>query len=386
MSGSFSGTLVWAGCPPVVWTCEATPAEAGRLQARVGLEGKGLLARAVLRYEPGTALATWTLEEAEIDLGVWFKPLLARLAPTWRDDDLQVRGRLLARSRGVRSDEGLSGTVALQWLDGAMDSASRSIDVTGIELRLQIDDLARPASPRGQSLQFARAGVAGVEIKNGKCDFQIENGNRVRVASAVVETLGGRLSADPFSFTVSDQGVSSIKAQISAKEVALAEVALFLPKVILEAHGKVSGGLGISWDPQTGIALGVGSLRLDRLDAVEIRLFPQPGFLTDRVPETLSLLPAWTGALGRLLTVTNPARQVLRAIEMGELPLVVDELELRTQPNGDDLGRTARVAMSARPKVPGVVESVSFEVNVSGPLDQVLRIGMENSISSITNK
>lgn len=384
-AASMRGTVAWSGCPPVTWSIEVPPATGSPWQGRVIVTGQGIDVRGTVAYDNENTLV-WDLTEFSLDLAIWFKPLFARFAPDQRDDDVVVRGAVTGSAKGRRTPTGLTGEGSFAWSDGALSSVSRAFELSGLNLQVELDRLEQPSTPPGQTLRFALARVSGVEITDGLVRFQIEQGTRVRVESARLSALGGSLVAEPFAFAFSHEGIEAINARVNASGVALAQVALLLPKVILEAQGKISGGVGLGWNSTTGFALGDGSLRIDRLESVEVRLSPQPGFLTDSVPVTLSLLPAWMGPLSRRMTIANPAHQVLRAIEMGEMPLVVDDLELRTRPEGDAAGRTAHVALSARPKVPGVVEAVDIEVNVSGPLDQVIRIGLENSISSVTSK
>jgi hypothetical protein len=384
-AASMKGTVVWKGCPPVSWSVELPPASQAPWRGRVAVTGQGIDVRGTFAYDIGNTV-TWELAAFSLDLSIWFKPLLARVAPEQSADDMVVRGTLAGSAQGKRTPTGLTGGGSIKWSDGVLSSVSRSFELTGLNLYVELNHLEPLSTAPGQRLQFEVARVSGVEITDGVVRFQIEHGKTVHVESAQIRALGGSLVAEPFAFAFSHQGIEAIKARVNASGVALTQVALLLPKVILEAQGKISGGVGLGWDSRTGFALGDGSLRIDRLESVEVRLFPQPGFLTDNVPVTLSLLPAWMGPLSRRMTIANPAHQVLRAIEMGEMPLVVDDLELRTRPEGDAAGRTAHVALSARPKVPGVVEAVDIEVNVSGPLDQVIRIGLENSISSVTSK
>ena len=113
-----------------------------------------------------------------------------------------------------------------------------------------------------------------------------------------------------------------------------------------------------------------------------MRLTATPGFLTQRLPARISLLPSWTGALGRWLAPVNPAYHDMQEIEMGRANLRVETLRIDLTPEGDEQGRTAQVYVSARPEqAGGTVKEVTFQVNVSGPLAAVLRLGMNQNMS-----
>ena len=73
------------------------------------------------------------------------------------------------------------------------------------------------------------------------------------------------------------------------------------------------------------------------------------------------------------------AFDTLRRIELGETPLVLDRLRVQLLPDGPDGARTLHAEVAARPAVPGAVKTVSFAVNVTGPLSQLLRLGLANS-------
>jgi hypothetical protein len=97
------------------------------------------------------------------------------------------------------------------------------------------------------------------------------------------------------------------------------------------------------------------------------------------MPERFALLPAWFGPFSRWFSPVNPGFADLVAIELGRTALQVESLDVRLTPEGDDRGRSARVLVKARPEVAGTsVGSVSFEIDVNGPLAYVLRLGAEN--------
>ena len=78
----------------------------------------------------------------------------------------------------------------------------------------------------------------------------------------------------------------------------------------------------------------------------------------------------------------NPAYAILRSIEMGERALDLTTLDLDLHPDGDPSGRTARVVVMTRPAgKPSEVGSVRFELNVSGPLADFVRLLAERRVN-----
>jgi hypothetical protein len=122
-----------------------------------------------------------------------------------------------------------------------------------------------------------------------------------------------------------------------------------------------------------------GSLAVAAGQPATVRLASSPGLLTGNSPPRIALLPASMGALSRWFSLENPAHGMLQRIELGQAPLAVENLRLQLYPDGAGGARSARVEVVARTTGVGdVVEKVTFTVNVSGPLDQVLRLGLDN--------
>jgi hypothetical protein len=139
--------------------------------------------------------------------------------------------------------------------------------------------------------------------------------------------------------------------------------------------------MAVSWSAAAGVTAGDGRLQIAPGEVASLRLSVAPGFLTSKVPRRLALLPAWLGPIARAFSPENPAYETLRAIETGEMRLELNSLDVGLQPEGDPAGRTARVILTARPAKTDVVESVRFEINVAGPLADVVRMGLEGRVN-----
>jgi len=104
--------------------------------------------------------------------------------------------------------------------------------------------------------------------------------------------------------------------------------------------------------------------------------------LTARVPQYFDLLPAWLGPLARWARPVNPAYAAMKSIELGQAELRVKTLDVLLTPDGDERGRSATVRLVAQPEQPGsAVKEVSFDVNVAGPLNEVLKLGIDRGFS-----
>jgi hypothetical protein len=158
----------------------------------------------------------------------------------------------------------------------------------------------------------------------------------------------------------------------------LAELSHLLPAALSEASGRINGQVGFDWNLAGGARAGRGEMTVSADTPAALRLAPAPGFLTERVPARIQLLPAWLGPLARWLAPENPAHGTLSDIELGRQPLQVEQLRVELRPDGPDGARSATVIVAARPALGGAVERVAFTINVSGPLDQVVRLGLDD--------
>jgi hypothetical protein len=109
-----------------------------------------------------------------------------------------------------------------------------------------------------------------------------------------------------------------------------------------------------------------------------IQLASTPGFLTQHLPERIKLLPDWLRLPPNWFAPVNPAYGTLEKIERGEQDLTVEQLRVELYPDGPEGARSATVAVTARPLAGSAVELVSFTINIAGPLQQVLEIGLDD--------
>ncbi len=379
LSGELSGevtSLQIPGLPPLRWQVILRAGSgAGTRIAELTANAPGLRARAEVQL---TAFGegTWRLLEGEVDAARWFALLAPKFFPALVD--AVVTGTLAVSGEGTLHEGKLTGRTQLELRDGAIRDSASTWSVTGVALRGALQQLPALVSDEPFKFSFIAATVAGLDIRDGAIELSIDGNGQVQVARATAAMLDGHVEVTPFAFSLAKP---ELKSDVHFTAIEIERLAAFLPPVLADATGKVSGRMAVSWSAAAGLSPGSGRLQIDPGAAATLRLAPKPGFLTSRVPERLSLLPKSLGPLARMFSPINPAYETLRAIEMGEMRLEVNALDVGLRPDGDSEGRTARVVMTARPAAKNTaVESVRFEVNVSGPLADLVRMGLEGKI------
>ncbi|MEX2044825.1 MAG: YdbH domain-containing protein [Opitutus sp.] len=378
LTGELTGELAvakLAGAPPLSWKVVFKEGgHAGERLADLVVEAPGLMLRGEARMQT-LSTGSWRFDEARIEVASWL-PIVAR-ALNLDLPGLEAEGEFVLSGAGeVRAGEP-SGRVQLEWRDGALRDSTQGWAIEGIGLRGTLGRIPSIASDGPLTLGFREATGFGLTTRNGMVEFSIDADGTVRIARATSEFMEGRVELAPFEFK---PGQPETSAEVRFDGVEVGQLAGLLPPVLTSAEGRVSGRMTLGWSAAGGLQPGNGRLQIDPGQAASLRLSAAPGFLTSRVPRRLSLLPDWLGPLARAFSPENPVYETLRAIEMGEMRLEVNSLDIGLLPEGDPAGRTARVVVTARPARADVVDSVRFEVNVFGPLVEVLRLGLEGRV------
>jgi hypothetical protein len=138
----------------------------------------------------------------------------------------------------------------------------------------------------------------------------------------------------------------------------------------------------LKWSAATDFQVGVGHLELRDDEPTVVRLSPSFGLLTGRLEPYLDLSAYIGKTLGRLIHPENPAYKDLQSVELGKSELRVSSLRVNLTPDGDEQGRSATVQFVAQPMEKGsTVKKVTFDVNVAGPLNAVLKLGLRQNFS-----
>jgi hypothetical protein len=380
LTGELSGQLLlsgWGDLPEIHWQIRSMPTPTGDNQLVAEFTAHGLKVEWDLQLAQKDGAISWQIRTAEIDLRVWGPPLAAKFGEVAVPTDFGVAGHLKVAGSGTVNGSDLAGILTVTLADGSAWSVQQKWNLNHIDLESQL-----ALASEGALLQTLRLHVSEVQAL-GFSATQLavyatgDKLHRLHIRQAGLTMLGGHINLRPF---ILDPAKPAIDTTADLDGVDLGALAAFVPEALSEAKGQVSGRIAVRWSAKLGTQAGDGSLTVSPDSPASIRLTSTPGFLTQHTTERLQLLPDGFGRLAHWLSVENPAYDTLRRIELGELPLKVEKLQVELYPDGPNGPRSATAVVVAKPADGSAVGLVSFTVNVSGPLDEVLKLGTNENV------
>jgi hypothetical protein len=378
LSGEISGKFVLpaqVAVPPWDWKLRVIPDGALRRKAELSVGAAGARLRIDAAVDLVGGEGTWNIREGEVDPAAWF----AIIAPQVMSgaSGIKVDGRVILSGGGtlVRGNHP-HGTIKFVWSNGSVRDDAHGWRFEGVTLTGQLDgdftNLAAARSERPWQLTVKTITTTRFGARNLAIDAQLNENGTVSLLSARVELAGGDVTIDPNTVSIFPP---VLDFNLRVNRVGLQDLVGVVPASLADARGRIDGMVRLGWSKAAGIRVGAGHFALRDDEVATLRLAPTPGFLTHRFPEHLSVLPAWTGPLAKLMQPLNPVYGDARDIELGRTSLQIVSFDLKLTPKGDNHGRTVVVSVSARAIQPqAAVKLVSFEINVSGPLESLLQM------------
>ncbi len=360
-----------AGLPTLPWSAEVEQHLDGRARYAASAEFAGAPFAATLQLQPAKP-GWWKIERASWDLNRIWTEVVQPLVPDL--SDLAVTGELRLHGEGRWHDESPEGPLQVTWGEGTVTMAEPAVSAEGVELAFELNNWMTGQRAGQGALKVARATVGTLEFTDAVVALLWQPNGAVFFGPGEVNALGGKLVLGAVEWT----GPAELVVRLRAVSLSLAELARLSPSVIRRASGTVSGELVVRWDEKAGLLPIDGRLAIDREEGVEVTLAPQPGFLTDQVPRRYELLPSWLGPIARAFAPKNPAHPMLVGIELGQVPLRVEDLAIFFYPPDDPFQRTARIQLEGHPTDHSLVEKVSIQINLSGPWTDILRLGLDD--------
>lgn len=344
----------------VLVTFDARANNAGDWEGNVMAATDGLNLAAEGTYRRKEADVVFRVPQGQIDLQVW-QGQLQEIFPL-PGGRAELAGVLTVAVEGTVAD-GLvqaSGTVSVR--DGALTLPGGKFAAVGISYDAEFTDLVRLVSKPG-TVRVNEVTAGGFQVRNLDAVVTFEDSNRMAVARAAFEALGGGVSAEPFVYQFDR---AELAAVVVASRLDVAEIVALAKDLPARATGRVDGRVPLRIDA-TGVKFGTGWLAL-----------------TPGVPAELQLNAK--GLLTRGNNPKSPAYAVLEKVETGLLRLKLGEMRLDIYPPNQPPGRSARLRLAGEPADPTVKAPVTLDLNVNGPLEQLINLGLDPRVGTGSGK
>jgi hypothetical protein len=344
-----------APAPPLAVTLAAHVNEREIVVGHVKAAGPGLALDGDVDFNLASSELTFRVPAVSVGVKSWqaFVQQVLTLPAT----DWTVDGKITGTGEGKWSQGKLSGAARLQLRDGQAGYPAKAITATGIEADLEITDLAhfatRPATLRVQELRTGE-----LSLRDMHYEFHFENTEAVAISKATFLALGGTVAAEPFQYRFDRQELDAV---VVVEGISVEDVMALTPDLPAKATGRLNGRFPLRIDAG-GLHLGTGWLQLKPGAYAEIQ-FNAEGLLT-------------SGA-----APNSPSYTVLKKVESGLLKLKLSELRLDIRPPNAPEGRTAQLHVAGEPVDPQVKAPVILDLNVNGPLERLLNLGLDSRLS-----
>ncbi len=334
---------------------EARLTAGNRWQGSMHADGPGLKLRSEGLFTPAKSELGFKLTELTLDLQPW-QNFLQRVV-LLPGGALEMAGRISATAEGSYQGKALlaAGTVHLR--EGRVKNELRGVSAEGVEADLEFVDfskfLSKPGSLRVRELRTGQLVARALDA-----EFAFEGATQIAVSRATLQTLGGRLTAEPFKYFTNLREVAAV---LLVEGIKVEEVMALTRDLPANASGRVDGRLPVRIDG-SGLRLGTGWLALMPGVSAQIQ-FNATGLLTGGI------------------NASSPTYAVLKKIEAGLLKLKITEMRLEIRPPDAPPGRSAQLHLKGEPVDPDVKAPVTLDLNVNGPIEKLLNLGLDSRMN-----
>jgi len=334
---------------------EAKLSGAQQWEAKADVRGPGLAANGQGSFGWPATKVDFGLTVTEVDLARWqgfIQSLVVLPGGRW-----ELGGRLDGQAKGTYHDGKLvaSGKVGLQ--EGRFTYRERDVTAEGVTAEFKFTDfdqlLSEPSTVRMRTLQ-----AGGISIRNVDLEVAFAGPEKFVVSRASLEAFGGKLAAEPFNLFPRQ---NELDFTLLADGIVVEQVLALAKDVPARATGLVDGRVPVRIDGG-GLRFGTGWLELKRGTAAEVQ-FNASGLLT------------------RGMAVSNPTYPTLKRIESGLLRLQLTQLRLDLRPPNQPPGRSATLKIAGEPVDKDVKAPVNLNLNVNGPIEQLLNLGLDRRVN-----
>lgn len=345
---------------PLAIKFSAEPSGKNSWSGTMEATGPGLVCKAEASYELGAQRLTYRTTHLAVELKPWQEIIqqsaVLPLGP-WTMEG-QVSGTISGTSAGNKST--MEGRIQLS--QGELKNAADTIAVAGIETDLTFTDLIHLQSSPGM-MRIREMRVGGIVANDFEAGLTLLNQEEVAIHRLTLKILGGSMTAEPFKLTL---GRNELEAVVLVDNLDVEKIMALSKDVPAKGSGRVDGRLPIRLD-EHGLRLGTGWLQLKKGVYAEVQL-NAAGIITNG------------------MSPNNTSYVVMKRVESGLLRLKLGALRLDVRPPDAQRGQSARLHLEGEPVDPSVKAPVILDVNVNGPLEQLLNFGLKDNIKFGTGK
>lgn len=269
----------------------------------------------------------------------------------------ELEGKFAASAEGRLAGKKLTTTGTVRLREGRASNPALAVAAEGIEADLEFTDFAQFTSKPG-SLRIREVRTGQLVLQDLDSVLAFAGPNKVAVSQATFRALGGTVAVEAFNYFLS---LRELETVVRVEGVDVAQVMALTKDLPAKAVGHVNGRFPIRID-DSGLRLGTGWLELKPGVYAEIQLNAN-GLLTG-------------GA-----SPGSPSYAVLKKVESGLLKLRITELRLDIRPPNAPPGRSAQLHLVGEPVDPEVKAPVILDLNVNGPLERLINLGLDSRVS-----
>lgn len=321
----------------------------------IEVEGPGLGLKGELGYDISKDQLDFKLPSIALDLKPWqafVQRLIVLPGGTW-----QTEGKFTGAAEGHLAARVLTSSGKVQLREGRVRYEAKDITAEGIEADLEFTDFDKMLTkPGGVRVQEIRVGK--FPLREISAQIAFAGREKIAVSELSLKTLGGRASAESFNYF---PNLRELDVVVMVDGISVEEVMGLTKDLPAKATGQVNGRFPVRID-ESGVRLGTGWLELKPGVYAELQL-QASGLLTGNLPEKSS------------------SYAVLKKVESGLLKLKIDELRLDIRPPNAPAGRSAQLRISGSPVDPEVKAPVTLDLNVNGPLEKLINLGLDSRVS-----
>jgi hypothetical protein len=321
----------------------------------VQVDGPGLALEAEGSYDVGKDDFAFKVPAVALDLKVWqqfVRRMVVIPGGAW-----EIEGKVTGSAEGRLAGKQLTTGGTLRVREGRASNSAMSVSSEGIEVDLEFTDFAKVLTKPG-TLKIAEVRTGKLVLRDLNYVFAFDGTEKIVITKASFKALGGTVEAEPFKYF---PDLRELDAVVLVDGINIEEVMALTQDLPAKATGRLNGRFPLHID-DNGLRLGTGWLQLKAGVYAEIQ-FSTSGLLTSGV------------------SPNSPQYAILKKVESGLLKLKISEMRLDIRPPNAPPGRSAQLHLAGEPVDPDVKAPVILDLNVNGPLEKLINLGLDSRLS-----